>query len=84
MAAIFYQKCNEFNVNGWAYPPICCSGEDCSILHYLKNEKKLKSGVLMLCDLGARKNGICSDITTTFPVDGKFSKIQKEIYDIVL
>lgn len=61
----------------WAYWPICCSGRDCSILHYHRNDKELVDGGLMLCDLGAKMNGICSDITTTFPINGKFSKKQK-------
>lgn len=38
----------------------------------------------MLCDLGAKMNGICSDITTTFPINGRFSQKEKEIYDVVL
>lgn len=38
----------------------------------------------MLCDIGAKKSNICSDITTTFPINGKFTKFQKDIYDVVL
>lgn len=44
----------------------------------------MKDGDLVLCDVGAKKSNICSDITTTFPVNGKYSKIQKDIYDVVL
>ena len=39
---------------------------------------------MILCDIGAKKYNICSDITTTFPVNGKFTKFQKDIYDVVL
>lgn len=44
----------------------------------------MKDGDLILCDIGAKKYNICSDITTTFPVNGKFTKLQKDIYDVVL
>jgi Xaa-Pro aminopeptidase len=44
----------------------------------------VKDGDLILCDIGAKKYNICSDITTTFPVNGKFTKLQKDIYDVVL
>lgn len=39
---------------------------------------------MILCDIGVKKHNLCSDITTTFPVNGKFTKNQKDIYDIVL
>ena len=71
--SIFYEKCNEFNIARWSYWPICGSGRDCSILHYVDNDKQLQNGELMLCDMGAKKSGICSDITTTFPINGKFT-----------
>lgn len=61
----------------WAYGAIFGSGKDCAILHYIDNNKELKDGDLMLCDAGARKYGINSDITTTFPVNGKFTQKQK-------
>jgi Xaa-Pro dipeptidase len=75
---------NSQNASEWAYWPICCSGRDCSVLHYHLNNKCMKDGDFVLCDLGGKRFGICSDITTTFPVSGKFSKKQKEIYDITL
>ena len=82
--AIFYQKCSEYNISQYAYWSICGSGKDCSILHYINNDKILKDGDLLLCDMGAKKYSICSDITTTFPVNGKFTEKQKQIYNIVL
>ncbi len=84
IGGICYKKCGESNVKSWAYWPICGSGKDCSILHYVNNDKVLVDGALMLCDMGAKKYGISSDITTTFPVNGKFTQKQKDIYDIVL
>lgn len=44
----------------------------------------MKDGDFVLCDIGVKKHNLCSDITTTFPVNGKFTKFQKDIYDVVL
>jgi Xaa-Pro aminopeptidase len=49
-----------------------------------ENDKEMQDGQLVLCDVGVKKHNLCSDITCTFPVNGKFTKEQKEIYDIVL
>ena len=67
-----------------AYPSICGGGRNASILHYQTNTDRLKSGDLVLCDMGCKKNGMCSDITCTYPVSGTFSETQKEIYELVL
>jgi Xaa-Pro aminopeptidase len=67
-----------------AYSPIVAGGEDACILHYDTNNKKLKDGDLLLIDSGAEYEYYCSDITRTYPVNGKFSKEQKQIYNIVL
>ena len=67
-----------------AYSPIVAGGEDACILHYDTNNKKLKDGDLLLIDSGAEYEYYCSDITWTYPVNGKFSKEQKQIYNIVL
>lgn len=77
----------QYMVNGSsdnAYSPIVAGGEDACILHYDSNNKKLRNGDLLLIDSGAEYEYYCSDITRTYPVNGKFSKEQKEIYDIVL
>ncbi|MEO8664305.1 MAG: aminopeptidase P family protein [Ignavibacteria bacterium] len=67
-----------------AYYPIVAGGENACILHYDSNDQVLKNGDLLLVDSGAEYNYYCSDITRTFPVNGKFTKEQKIIYDIVL
>ncbi|MDC0198231.1 aminopeptidase P N-terminal domain-containing protein [Candidatus Thioglobus sp.] len=67
-----------------AYPPIVASGENACILHYTENSKELKDGDLILIDAGCEINGYASDITRTFPINGKFTDAQKEIYEIVL
>ncbi|MFS1539330.1 MAG: Xaa-Pro aminopeptidase [Candidatus Phlomobacter fragariae] len=67
-----------------AYTTIVGSGEHACILHYTDNDAVMKAGDLVLVDAGAEYQGYASDITRTFPVNGKFSQPQREIYDIVL
>lgn len=67
-----------------SFPTIAASGEDGVILHYVENNKKIEDNVLLLLDLGAQYKEYAADITRTYPSNGKFSKRQKEIYDIVL
>ncbi len=67
-----------------AYSSIVAGGENACILHYTENSDKLKSGDLLLIDAGAEYEFYASDITRTFPVNGKFSKVQKQLYDLVL
>ncbi|MBQ6334000.1 MAG: aminopeptidase P family protein [Erysipelotrichaceae bacterium] len=67
-----------------AFPCIAASGERATILHYGSNDHVMKDGELFLCDLGATHSHYCADISRTFPVNGRFSDRQKEIYQIVL
>ena len=67
-----------------AYPPIVASGKNSCILHYTENNKILNDGDLLLIDAGCESFGYASDITRTFPINGRFSKAQKQIYQIVL
>lgn len=67
-----------------AYHPIVASGENACILHYHKNDQVMKKDQLLLIDSASEFNYYCSDITRTFPVSGKFSNEQKQIYEIVL
>lgn len=67
-----------------AFATIAASGERATILHYRDNNQVMQDGELFLCDLGASYNHYCADISRTFPVNGKFTDRQKEIYDIVL
>ncbi len=70
--------------SGVAYNSIIGGGENATILHYVENNAPLKDGDLLLIDAGAEYQGYASDITRTFPVNGKFSKAQREVYDVVL
>lgn len=67
-----------------AYPSIVGSGANSCILHYTDNNEALKDGDVLLIDAGAEYAGYASDITRTFPVNGKFTKAQKDIYQVVL
>jgi len=67
-----------------AYTPIVASGEHACVLHYIRNDGVLKDGELLLIDAGCELDGYAADLTRTFPVGGRFSGPQREIYDLVL
>ena len=67
-----------------AFDTIAASGGNAVILHYIENECRLEKDSLILMDLGAQYNQYASDITRTLPVDGKYTKRQKQLYNIVL
>ncbi len=67
-----------------AFSPIVGGGENGCILHYTENADVLEDGSLVLIDSGAEYEGYAGDITRTFPVNGRFSKDQKTVYEIVL
>ncbi len=77
---------HEFSLNNaqHAYPPIVGAGENGCILHYTENSDQLKDGDLLLIDAGCEVEGYASDITRTFPVNGRYSAAQRDIYEIVL
>jgi len=67
-----------------AYTPIVAGGEGACVLHYIENDKELAASDLILVDAGCEYKMYASDITRTFPVSGKFSDEQLQIYNIVL
>lgn len=67
-----------------AYTPIVAGGANACVLHYVENQAELKNGDLLLIDAGCELDGYASDITRTFPVAGKFSGPQRDIYALVL
>jgi len=67
-----------------AYTPIIASGKSSNILHYVTNNKQCKDGDVLLLDFAAEYANYASDLTRTIPVNGKFSKRQKEVYNSVL
>lgn len=69
---------------GVSFPTIAGSGKNGCMLHYETNRDTCQNGSLLLMDLGVRYEGYCSDITRTYPVNGKFSHRQRKVYEIVL
>jgi Xaa-Pro aminopeptidase len=67
-----------------AYTSIVGAGANATVLHYINNDGELRDGELLLVDAGAEYKGYASDITRTYPISGKFTKAQREIYDLVL
>jgi len=67
-----------------AYPSIVGSGSNATVLHYVANDCALRTGDLVLVDAGCEYQHYAADITRTFPVDGRFSEAQAQIYDLVL
>jgi Xaa-Pro aminopeptidase len=68
----------------FAYPPIIAGGANNNILHYNQNDQVCKSGDLLLLDVAAGLGNYMSDLTRTIPVNGKFSRRQKQVYNAVL
>jgi Xaa-Pro aminopeptidase len=67
-----------------AYTPIVASGANACVLHYVQNDAEIVDGELVLIDAGCELDGYASDITRTFPVNGRFSGPQRDIYQLVL
>jgi len=77
---------HEFRRHGaeCSYPPIVATGANACVLHYRANDAELAAGDLVLIDAGCELQMYASDVTRTFPVNGRFSKPQRELYDVVL
>lgn len=76
----FYRK----GAQAPAYTSIVAGGANACTLHYNANNAQLKNGDLLLIDAGCELDGYASDITRTFPINGKFSAAQKDVYELVL
>jgi Xaa-Pro aminopeptidase len=77
----------EFRLRGSQYPaytPIVAGGANACILHYRENSARLSDGDLLLVDAGCELDGYASDVTRTFPVNGRFNGPQKDVYELVL
>ncbi len=71
------------NADYWGYPSIVGCGPNATTLHYVESQGEIKSSDLMLMDVGAEYDHYTADVTRTYPVNGKFSKEQAEIYQAV-
>jgi Xaa-Pro aminopeptidase len=77
----------EFRARGServAYEPIVGSGHNATVLHYVKNRRRMQDGELLLIDAGCEYDYYAADVTRTFPVNGRFSPAQRDIYELVL
>jgi len=85
MAALFrfhcFERCGAIHKS---YDCICATGENSSTLHYNKNELSIGDNALILNDMGSKYKGYCSDITCSFPSNGKFTEKQKNVYNAAL
>ncbi len=77
-------ECKTRGVKDYAFRTIAAAGKNATILHYVDNNSELKDGDLILFDLGAQWNLYNGDITRAFPINGKFTERQKEVYEAVL
>lgn len=84
LAALFQYSIQDYDNSDLSFPTICAAGVNATTLHYTKPTSKIKSGDLVLFDLGSQNNFYCADISRTYPANGRFSDIQKRIYNIVL
>ncbi|MBR6322564.1 MAG: aminopeptidase P N-terminal domain-containing protein [Lachnospiraceae bacterium] len=82
--ADFEYACRRLGAKKQAFPTIAGSGINGCMMHYGTNHCEVKDGSLILLDLGAKVENYCSDITRTYPANGKFSPRQREVYELVL
>jgi Xaa-Pro aminopeptidase len=84
LEAIIERVFRQHGAAGPAYTSIVGAGPNATVLHYINNDGELRDGELLLVDAGAEYKGYASDITRTFPISGRYTKAQREIYDLVL
>ena len=84
LEAYFNFTLKSSGVTDYAFRTIAASGKNATILHYDQNNSKIEDGSLILFDLGAQYKYYNADISRTFPVNGKFTERQKQVYNVVL
>ncbi|MBS1751191.1 MAG: aminopeptidase P N-terminal domain-containing protein [Bacteroidetes bacterium] len=82
--AEIYHEFLRNRATGPAYHSIIASGDRARTLHYVSNNEECKDGELVLMDFGAEYGGYCADLTRTVPVNGKFTRRQKDVYNACL
>jgi len=80
----FVHECARLGTREQAYPSIVGGGGNACVLHYIDNDAPLQAGDLVLIDAGCELGYYASDITRTFPVNGRFSEPQRRLYELVL
>ncbi len=84
LEAYFDFTLKSSGVTDYAFKTIAASGKNATILHYVENNSELEDGKLILFDLGAQYKYYNADISRTFPINGKFTERQKQVYNVVL
>jgi Xaa-Pro aminopeptidase len=84
LAAKFEYECKMRGAQRMAYNPVVGGGPNGSVIHYSRNDQKIKDGDLVLMDAGCELHGYVSDITRTWPPCGSFSNVQEELYELIL
>src|SRR5262249_38310439 len=84
LEAILLETFRKHGAERPAYGSIVGSGVNATVLHYRKNDRKLEEGDLVLIDAGCEYDYYASDVTRTFPANGKFSDVQRAVYEVVL
>ena len=84
LEAYFDFVCKQNGAKDFAFKTIAAAGKNATILHYVDNDSEIKDGDLILFDLGAQYKYYNADISRTFPVNGKFTERQKDVYNAVL
>ena len=82
--SLFYHEIHSQEHSELSFPTISAAGKNATCLHYTTSFDNLNKNDLILFDLGATHNYYCADISRTYPINGKFSSLQKKIYEIVL
>ncbi|XP_060064357.1 xaa-Pro aminopeptidase 3-like [Ylistrum balloti] len=77
-------ECKLRDAQMLAYPPVVAGGNHGNTIHYTKNNQIVPAGEMVLMDAGCEYHGFCSDLTRTWPVSGRFSAVQRRLYDVVL
>ncbi|XP_020193629.2 intermediate cleaving peptidase 55, mitochondrial [Aegilops tauschii subsp. strangulata] len=84
LAAKIEYECKMRGAQRMAFHPVVGGGANGSVVHYSRNDKKIKSGDLVLMDVGCEYHGYLSDLTRTWPPCGRFSAAQEELYSLIL
>lgn len=84
LAAIVELRCRQLGCERQSFPSIAGSGPNSCVLHYDRNTRTLAAGDIVVLDVGGERAGYAADVTRSFPVSGKFSPEQAEVYDAVL
>ncbi|MDD2544402.1 MAG: aminopeptidase P family protein [Candidatus Cloacimonetes bacterium] len=84
LEAILFYRMQRSGLKHWGFAPIIAAGVNAATLHYEKNECQINSSELVLMDVGAANNNYSADVTRCFPISGKFSERQAQVYSAVL